>query len=167
MTKITTLCDNCGLLIRHPEERLTLATPKKRLCIACYNLWLDNNLPNSPTKHNFHLNPDYIKNMKGGDETMPSIKELAKVYQPKQTKNIAELQEVSVDLDVKVAIANEGKDTEFTYNYIVVNGEEYRVPDKILKDLKVVLEKKPTLQKFSVSKSGTGLNTTYTLIPLD
>lgn len=98
---------------------------------------------------------------------MSTIKELAKGYVPKQTKNIAELSEVSTDVQV---FEGEGKNKDnepFSYNYIEINGEEYRVPDKVLKDLKAIMEKKPSLKRFSVSKTGTGLSTQYTVIPLD
>ena len=96
-----------------------------------------------------------------------TIKQSAKEYISKQVKNIAELKSVDVDL---VLLEGNGKDNEgkeFSYNFIEVNGEEYRVPDKVLKDLKAILEKKPSLKSFSVTKQGTGLNTTYTTIPLD
>ena len=96
-----------------------------------------------------------------------TIKDSAKNYTSKQTKNIAELKSVEVDL---VLLEGKGKDKdgkEFSYKYIEVDGDEYRVPDKVLKDIKAILEKKPNLKTFSVSKQGTGLNTTYTVIPLD
>jgi hypothetical protein len=98
---------------------------------------------------------------------MASLKDSAKAYEPKQTHNIAELKEVSTDLAL---LEGKGKDkdgNEFNYNYIEVDGEEYRVPGKILGDLKAILLKKPGLKTFSVSKQGMGLNTKYTVIPLD
>jgi hypothetical protein len=97
---------------------------------------------------------------------MPSLKESAIKYEPQTTKNVAELKEVSVDI---VVFEGKGKDQageEFTYNYIEVEGEQYRVPNKVLSDLKAILEKKPDLQKFAVSKSGSGMGTKYTVIPL-
>lgn len=96
-----------------------------------------------------------------------TIKSSAKNYVSKQVKNIAELKSVDIDL---VLLDGKGKDNdgkEFLYKYIEVDGEEYRVPDKVLKDLKAILEKKQNLKSFSVSKQGSGLNTAYTVIPLD
>lgn len=98
---------------------------------------------------------------------MTTLQEAAKAYVPKTTKNIAQLPEVTTDLQI---MQGEGKDNngdKFNYSYIELNGEEYRVPDAVLKQLKAILEKKPTLKKFSVSKSGQGMGTTYTVIPLD
>jgi hypothetical protein len=98
---------------------------------------------------------------------MASIKESAKGYIPKATKNIAELQSVSIDLALLEGKGFDKDGKEYFYNYIEVAGENYRVPDKVLADLKSILEKKPTLKTFSVAKKGMGLNTQYTIIPLD
>lgn len=98
---------------------------------------------------------------------MPSIKESARKYESKQTKNIADLKTVDLDLVIFEGKATDREGKDFTYNYIEVGGEEYRIPDQVLKDLKAILEKKPTLKNFSVIRQGTGINTKYTVIPLD
>ncbi|KKK73592.1 hypothetical protein LCGC14_2892300, partial [marine sediment metagenome] len=59
----------------------------------------------------------------------------------------------------------EGADA-FSYNFMVVAGEEYRVPNSVLKQLKKHLEANPKLEKFKVAKEGEGLKTEYTVIPL-
>ena len=98
---------------------------------------------------------------------MTTIKENAQTFVPRMTKNIAELPTISVEYQVQTKTSTNRDGEEFTYNYIEVNGEEFRLPDSVLKDLKAILEKKPTLKSFSVSKSGDGRNTKYTVIPLD
>lgn len=99
---------------------------------------------------------------------MRNIKESATEYEPRQTKNIADLSEVDVELELQIGTGfDKEKNKEFTYNYVEINGEEYRVPDSVLKSLKAILVKKPNLKKFSVSKTGEGLNTSYTVIPMD
>jgi hypothetical protein len=51
---------------------------------------------------------------------------------------------------------------------IVVDGIDYRVPGSVIGNLKAILEKKPSLRKFSVSRQGKDKdNTKYTVIPLD
>jgi len=97
---------------------------------------------------------------------MPTIKDKAKAYEPKQTKNITDLEVVRTDAEVKETTARDKEGNEFTYNYITVDGEEYRVPDSVLKDLKVILEANPNLTSFQVKKTGTGMGTKYTVIPL-
>lgn len=98
---------------------------------------------------------------------MASLKEEAMAYQPQQTKNIADLDSVSVELKLEDREGTDKNGEVFKYKVIIVNNEEYRVPGKILGDLRSILEKKPSLKKFAVSKKGQGLNTQYTVIPLE
>ena len=44
--------------------------------------------------------------------------------------------------------------------------EEYRVPKSVLKQLKEQLEVNPKLKFFKVNKTGEGMKTSYTVIPL-
>lgn len=94
-----------------------------------------------------------------------SIKDMASGYIPKSMKNITELQAISTDL----AVLHQDIDEEHEYecNYIEAGGLKYRLPDMVLKDLKEILKKKPSLKSFSVTKTGEGKQTKYTVIPLD
>ena len=98
---------------------------------------------------------------------MQSIKEQALAFEPQLTKNIADLEKVDVNMNLEDREGTDRDGKVFKYKVVVVNNEEYRVPGKVLGDLKSILEKKPSLQTFSVSKKGTGLNTLYTVIPLE
>ena len=102
---------------------------------------------------------------------MSNIKESAQAWMPKQTKNIADLPEVSVDLQISEDPYDvEEKDgTIKTVNQKVVNinGENYRIPESVLEQLQSQLKDRPGLKKFRVDKKGTGLGTKYTVIPLD
>jgi hypothetical protein len=100
------------------------------------------------------------------------ICEIAKDYKSKKTKNIADLPEVSV----KVEVADDSyewtddktqKTKVVNQKVITVNNEQYRVPASVLQQLKVLLEDNPKMQKFKVKKSGEGLDgTRYQVIPL-
>lgn len=92
---------------------------------------------------------------------MAKLNETAKAYEPKQVNNIAELTSVSVDLDVK-----EDMEAEFPYKYVEVEGSRYKVPTSVLASLKSILEENQGLKTFKVKKSGEGMNTRYTVIPL-
>ena len=96
-----------------------------------------------------------------------SLKEAAVEYQPKSAKNITELQSVDVALALQLETGKDAEGNEFSYNYVEVDGERYRVPDSVLSNLQAILKKKPTLKSFSVSKTGEGRMTKYTVIPLD
>ena len=98
---------------------------------------------------------------------MASLKEFAKEFVPKQTKNIADLPEVSVDTQ----IYHDGKGTDkngedFTYSYISLNDIEYRVAGSVIGQLKDQIEANPNLKKFKVKKVGEGMQTRYTVIPI-
>ena len=98
---------------------------------------------------------------------MATIKEKALGFIPKQTKNIADLPEVSTGLtiyDDGAGVDDEGK--EFSYSYINVNNENYRVPNSVIGQIQDLLEDNPNLTRFKVKKSGEGLKTRYTVIPL-
>lgn len=98
---------------------------------------------------------------------MATLKQSAQEFHPKQTKNIAELSEVSTDLEVYEGNGVNKDNEEFSYKFIEVNGEEYRVPEVVLRDLKTMLEENQALNKFKVKKSGQGLSTRYTVIPIN
>jgi hypothetical protein len=104
---------------------------------------------------------------------MSKISEYVKDYELKTTtKNIADLKEVSVELEIE--------DDEFEYTdkqtnqvkqvkqkVLIVNGESYRVPASVIQQLKILLEDNPTMKKFKVRKSGsTKDDTRYQVIPL-
>lgn len=97
---------------------------------------------------------------------MATIKQEAQAYEPKQTHNIADLKVVDVSMNIEDREGKDAKGEVFKYKAVIIDGEEYRIPGKVLGDLKAILEKKPDLKQFSVTKKGTGTNTTYTVIPL-
>ena len=119
-------------------------------------------------KDNAHTSTANIALEIVGEGKMPTIKEAAQNYVPQTTKNIADLPEVNIDL-MQLEDRN-GKDNEgipFSYKVIVVNGEEYRVPGSVIGSIKGILAKKPTLKRISVSKTGQGMSTRYTVIPIE
>ena len=107
--------------------------------------------------------------MKGGNTNkMANIKDTAKAYIPKKTKNIADLEVVNIEtlqIENRDGVNDDGK--EFKYQVAIFNGEEYRIPASVLGSIKTILEAKPTLKTVRVIKKGQGMNTDYTVIPLD
>ena len=97
---------------------------------------------------------------------MATIKEEAKNYVAPETKNIAELEKVSVDLELKTKVVHEGEADSFSYRYTEINDEEYRVPVVVIKQLKAQIEANKDLKFFRVAKTGAGLKTEYTVIPV-
>lgn len=98
---------------------------------------------------------------------MPTIKEIALVHEPKRMKNIADLDSVSTDANFILDEKRKDSDgVEYIVSYIVIDGEEYRVPASVLEQLKGILQTKPELKTFKVHKTGEGKSTKYQVIPL-
>ena len=98
---------------------------------------------------------------------MTTIGEAAKSYESKTTKNISELKEVNRSIDLKEGQFSKDDGEIVKYKFIVVDGEEYRVPASVLKQLKGLIEENKGLTRFKVKKTGEGLKTEYQVIALD
>ena len=100
---------------------------------------------------------------------MAKLNEFVKDFIPQTTKNISELDVIDYK---NVEIFHDGKGmnedgAEYTYSYLLVNKERYRVTSGVIKQLKDMLEANPNLSKFRVKKSGEGkLGTKYQVIPI-
>ena len=101
---------------------------------------------------------------------MATIAERARTYESKSTKNIAELPEVSVDLELEddeFEVTKDGKTKVIKQQVVEINGEKYRVPISVIQQLQIMVEDNPNLKRFKVKKTGEGKdNTRYTVIPL-
>lgn len=97
---------------------------------------------------------------------MSTIRNEAAGYKPKQTKNVADLPQLDVDAELLDGKGTDDSGTEFKYKYIDVNGEEYRIPNVVIGNIKDLLEMNPKLKLVKVSKKGQGLQTRYTVMPL-
>lgn len=97
---------------------------------------------------------------------MVTLGDEARQYEPPKTNNITDLKVVSTSMSLEDRESKDNDGKVFRYKVVVVDGEEYRVPTSVIGNLKVILEKKPDLKEFSVSKIGNGMDTRYTVIPL-
>jgi len=98
---------------------------------------------------------------------MTSIRESAKSYESPSTKNICELKSVNTEMDIREETFTTKDGENFTVNIITVDGEDYRIPNSVLKSLRDILEEKPDVTKFKVVKKGEGMQTSYTVVTLD
>jgi hypothetical protein len=104
---------------------------------------------------------------------MTKLNNFAKDFEPaSKTKNIADLKEVSTDIELiddefNVVDKITKQEKTVRQKVIVVEGEQYRVPISVISQLKVLLEDNPNLKKFKVKKSGTTMDDTrYQVIPM-
>jgi hypothetical protein len=96
-----------------------------------------------------------------------TLKQEAQEYEvPTKTRNIAELSKVSVDVVIEDDNFTNKEGEEVKQKVIVLDGEKYRVPVSVLNNLKVILEDNPNVKTFKVRKTGEGMDTRYTVIPL-
>ena len=98
---------------------------------------------------------------------MATLIEEARAYEPQQMKNIADLPEVPVDLEVVEKIFKEGSEDEFKAKVATLNNDDYRVPVSVLGALKAIAEAKPDVKRVKVVRTGEGKQTKYTVIPLE
>lgn len=94
---------------------------------------------------------------------MSSLKEIAKDYEPKRTLNIVDLDKVDLSLPIEERTGTDKEGKSFDYHVLVVNDQEYRVPNTVLEEIKKILKLKPETKFVKVSKKGTGLNTNYSV----
>lgn len=101
---------------------------------------------------------------------MTKLIDEARAYEPKQTLNISELNKVAIDVEVEddeFEVADESGNTKIVKQKVAtIEGKKYRVPNSVLNQLKILSDDNPNLKFFKVKKTGTGLNTDYTVIPL-
>lgn len=98
---------------------------------------------------------------------MSTIGEEAKAYEPQRMKNIVDLEAVSVQQEFKKEERLDQAKEKYNVSFIIINNEEYRVPNSVLEQLQTLIKEKPEMTSFKVTKKGEGLNTTYQVIPLD
>ena len=94
---------------------------------------------------------------------MASLKETAREYVPKQTLNIADLDKVDISFPVEDRTGTDSEGKDFSYKVMVANNLEYRVPNTVIEEIKKMIELKPELRFVKVSKTGSGLNTRYSV----
>jgi len=97
---------------------------------------------------------------------MTNLKDFAKTYESKKQRNISELETVNVSVEILKETRKDQDGEEYKVMFIVVNGEEYRIPPIVVGQLRKLIEAKPDLTSFKVIRSGTGKATQYQVIPL-
>lgn len=102
---------------------------------------------------------------------MATIGEAADSYKASaKTMNIADLDRVSIDLQVELDTFEftKGDETKTVEQEVIVIDEiKYRIPTTVKQQLKVLMEDNPNLKFFKVRKSGTTKDDTrYQVIPL-
>ena len=98
---------------------------------------------------------------------MAKLRDAAIAYESTAaTKNIADLDSVSLEIDMIPKVFKEGQSDEYTQDVIAIDGEDYRVPKTVQAQLKTMIEAGIEFKTFNVVRMGTGISdTVYTVIP--
>lgn len=96
---------------------------------------------------------------------MATLKEEAQAYEPPQTENIANVEKIPVELELKDGEGKDKEGTAFKYKYVEINGKQYRVPGSVLGGIKAILKKMPYIKYVTVDKEGEGMATRYHVMP--
>ena len=97
---------------------------------------------------------------------MATLRQTAQDYVPQQTKNIADLPQVPVDIELFDGTGTDDEGKEFTYKYAVLNNESYLVPNVVIGQIKDIIAESPKVTIVRVKKTGTSLQTRYTTVPI-
>ena len=98
---------------------------------------------------------------------MRSLKEEAQDHEPCLLKNVAELKVFDINIPSHTFKGTDSDGEPFSYKYIQdKDGVKYRVAGVVLGQIKDFLEVNPNQTLFSVKKTGEGLKTRYTTIPV-
>ena len=101
-----------------------------------------------------------------------TLKEVAQQEKPRTFKKIEEFKTINVNNEIttRTCMTKEGK--EFTIKEISIlnketgNTERVRMPNSVLARLNVLLKNNPNLEFFRVLRTGVGMNTRYTVLPV-
>ena len=99
---------------------------------------------------------------------MAKLNEFVKDFIPQTTKNASELDVINISSEILhdgKGMNEEGE--EYTYSYLLINNEKYRITSGVIKQLKDMLQANPTMTKFKIKKSGEGkTGTKYMVLPI-
>ena len=98
---------------------------------------------------------------------MGKLREEAENYESPKTKNVTDLEAVSLDQDILEREGTRKDGSIFKYKVVVIGGEDYRVPNSVVEQIQTILKVKPELKTIKVTKKGENLNTQYTVIQLE
>jgi len=97
---------------------------------------------------------------------MVTLKDFAKEFEPQQMKNIADLEIVKLDTEIKQETRQDQNNEDYHVIYMVIDGIEYRIPPSVVAQIKTLQESKENITSIKVIRTGKGMGTKYQVIPL-
>ena len=94
---------------------------------------------------------------------MENLKDVARDYVPNKTLNIVDLDRVDLSWPIEDRTGTDDENKEYKYKVVVINEQEYRIPNTVIGEIQKIIKIKPEAKAVKVSKTGTGLNTRYSV----
>jgi len=93
-----------------------------------------------------------------------NVKDFTKDFEAPKTLTVADLDVFPLDLEVFTDGKGQNSNKEeYSYNYVNVNGKEYRLPNPVAEKIREMLKIKSTIEKVSINSTGSGTSTKYTV----
>lgn len=99
-------------------------------------------------------------------QTNLTLGQYAQTYKSESTKNVTELEVLNINYPISQRSGTDDEGKAYSYTVVEFNHEDYRLPKSVIKAVQEYLKQMPTLKNFKVTKSGEGLKTKYTVIPI-
>lgn len=97
-----------------------------------------------------------------------NIGDEARKYEAPKKLVISDLDEFPVNIDVLDGDGiNENTNEAYSYKYIKVGNNSYRIPGPVLEQIAEILKLKPSVTRFKTTKTGSGMGTRYKTEALD
>jgi len=97
---------------------------------------------------------------------MPNLKQEAQAYEPSTTKTVAELDKISVEVEIVEKDFTNSQGEDYKAKVVTIDDVDYRLPNSVLGHIKTLLNNMPDLKNVKVIKEGDGKLTKYTTIPM-
>ena len=102
-----------------------------------------------------------------------TLKDLAMQEKPRTFKKIEDFEAINVNNEIseRVCVTKEGKEFKIKeislYNDDTDEIDRVRIPQTVIWGLQALLKHDPDLEYFKVIKTGQGMNTRYTVLPVN
>jgi len=93
---------------------------------------------------------------------MTTLKDEALAYELQRTLNVAELPKIPIDTEIFEKIGEDEDGKSYSFRYITLNGQQYRIPKTVLDQVKTILKLRPEIKFVKVDRTGIGKATRYT-----
>ena len=90
-----------------------------------------------------------------------SLRQVSENYEPQTILNVAELDEVPLDVMINVEKKTNEDGEVYLQKFFIYNDKKYRVPNPVFEEIQKILKLRPDAKKVKVVKTGEGLKSRY------